>query len=773
MYRDFLTDKNNLITKGIAELERKKASAQALLSLDFNGAKKEGVEEKDPQVREADLKSQNAKFNREIKNNLVLMHSKLITTYLSRCADSAKASVAGAAPGDQEAAAAAAAAVAAAAAAAAGNEGADVTEDEKEPHHAGGGAGGGGGAGAGGGGGGSAAAKRKRDNFSSFAVAIMTKWTEQHIQNPYPNPEEKIELARLAGLSYKQVCDWFINYRNRVWKPQQLGKRPKHGKQKLGLGIGANPTLKGDAKQAKPSSGENRAEGDEGSSEETEPDTRVVGTHAQANIMAAAAAAAAAGQQVSGSDLMAMAAAGAQNNDGTGVNSANSLLALSQGSLLLSGAQFNNNWKPKGGVQNQPWLSNPGGLKISTSPNSVTSLANLTGSPGLSLGPLTGQPQKGLVGVQLPLGQPGQPAPTLHQLVTAMSNPDWKPVQDPSQMSQMASQMSQMASQMAPQMASQMAPQMASQMASQMNQPLVSSMMQQAPSQLTDPSVNGMGIGNMAPQVMMVQAQSSMPLEPLMQPQQVQVVQNSTSAAAPANSSTGSPAMSGELDKSLPAQRAGSVAPRVAAGQVRPRDNSEAAPGAKKPRTTDKEGDEEEDDGSTNGDDDGQNQMSLSVLQIMSDMAEAAASGKALAPGEVLDTSNLIVGPTPIKNDRDLGSPRHSMAWVTMTMEDGSLTVELAELVRPPNGDEIDTLLYRQDSAGAYRKLLLTQKNKCTFNSNQYTSEYRSSVRLSQIKSKPFSLNADASLPTGQFERYYQLQTLVEETNKQLRVAKV
>lgn len=58
--------------------------------------------------------------------------------------------------------------------------------------------------------------KAKSRQLNTRAVEIMTDWYERHIDNPYPNDDEKQALADLGGLTLGQVKAWFANKRNRT-----------------------------------------------------------------------------------------------------------------------------------------------------------------------------------------------------------------------------------------------------------------------------------------------------------------------------------------------------------------------------------------------------------------------------------------------------------------------------------------------------------------------------------------------------------------------------
>eukprot|EP00465_Bigelowiella_longifila_P004473 CAMPEP_0185252430 /NCGR_PEP_ID=MMETSP1359-20130426/1519_1 /TAXON_ID=552665 /ORGANISM="Bigelowiella longifila, Strain CCMP242" /LENGTH=213 /DNA_ID=CAMNT_0027834589 /DNA_START=109 /DNA_END=747 /DNA_ORIENTATION=+ len=48
----------------------------------------------------------------------------------------------------------------------------------------------------------------KRLNFKREQVYYLSKWFEEHVDDPYPSPNTKFELARKGGLSFKQVSNW-------------------------------------------------------------------------------------------------------------------------------------------------------------------------------------------------------------------------------------------------------------------------------------------------------------------------------------------------------------------------------------------------------------------------------------------------------------------------------------------------------------------------------------------------------------------------------------
>lgn len=62
---------------------------------------------------------------------------------------------------------------------------------------------------------------RKRRNLNTKATAVLEFWYSDHIEFPYPNDADKLQLSMDAGIQVSQVNNWFSNKRNRKWAKDQ------------------------------------------------------------------------------------------------------------------------------------------------------------------------------------------------------------------------------------------------------------------------------------------------------------------------------------------------------------------------------------------------------------------------------------------------------------------------------------------------------------------------------------------------------------------------
>jgi hypothetical protein len=69
----------------------------------------------------------------------------------------------------------------------------------------------------------------KKSALSPETTEYLKNWmlSPDHIDHPYPTEEEKVQIMRHCGIEMKQLTNWFVNNRKRIWKPklEELKKR--------------------------------------------------------------------------------------------------------------------------------------------------------------------------------------------------------------------------------------------------------------------------------------------------------------------------------------------------------------------------------------------------------------------------------------------------------------------------------------------------------------------------------------------------------------------
>lgn len=61
--------------------------------------------------------------------------------------------------------------------------------------------------------------QKKKEKLPDAAVKTLMLWVQNHFANPYPTRAEKLALMESTGLEMKQINQWFINTRVRIWRP--------------------------------------------------------------------------------------------------------------------------------------------------------------------------------------------------------------------------------------------------------------------------------------------------------------------------------------------------------------------------------------------------------------------------------------------------------------------------------------------------------------------------------------------------------------------------
>ncbi|CAI5716628.1 unnamed protein product [Hyaloperonospora brassicae] len=68
----------------------------------------------------------------------------------------------------------------------------------------------------------------KRSRITKKSNEFLVAWFLAHKDNPYPSPDERVDIATRTGLAEQQVRNWFANMRKRHWKPNRANaKKPR------------------------------------------------------------------------------------------------------------------------------------------------------------------------------------------------------------------------------------------------------------------------------------------------------------------------------------------------------------------------------------------------------------------------------------------------------------------------------------------------------------------------------------------------------------------
>eukprot|EP01082_Thalassiosira_pseudonana_P013603 g11535.t1 g11535 contig6:23031-23564(-) len=71
----------------------------------------------------------------------------------------------------------------------------------------------------------------KKLALSNAATEYLKNWmlSPQHIEHPYPSEDEKAFIMQETGIEMKQLTNWFVNNRKRIWKPRMMALKEKGG----------------------------------------------------------------------------------------------------------------------------------------------------------------------------------------------------------------------------------------------------------------------------------------------------------------------------------------------------------------------------------------------------------------------------------------------------------------------------------------------------------------------------------------------------------------
>lgn len=66
---------------------------------------------------------------------------------------------------------------------------------------------------------------RKTNTLPKDATCYLKTWLLNHLNDPYPDANEKQQLAKMSGLTQAQVKTWFANARRRGKNNEEFLKR--------------------------------------------------------------------------------------------------------------------------------------------------------------------------------------------------------------------------------------------------------------------------------------------------------------------------------------------------------------------------------------------------------------------------------------------------------------------------------------------------------------------------------------------------------------------
>ncbi|XXQ34001.1 Homeobox domain-containing protein [Plasmodiophora brassicae] len=61
------------------------------------------------------------------------------------------------------------------------------------------------------------ATSKRRQRLPLSSIQTLQAWFTAHIDHPYPTEDEKLQICEEAGITMKQLINWFTNTRKRIW----------------------------------------------------------------------------------------------------------------------------------------------------------------------------------------------------------------------------------------------------------------------------------------------------------------------------------------------------------------------------------------------------------------------------------------------------------------------------------------------------------------------------------------------------------------------------